>query len=586
MKTVSVIIPTYNRERYIASAIDSVLQQKLPKGWQLEVIVIDDGSTDATVEAIKAYGKQVTFVPLPHSGKPAVPRNVGLRIAKGELIAFQDSDDLWVPDKLLKQIPSFDDPKIVMSYGNAQSMLQDGTIQKAIVVKPAELKDGQRFATLLQHNVISTLTVMVRQAALKSVGYFNETDTLRAVEDYELWLRICARYPRGTTAINTVLAYYRVHDQNISTADDKVALQRLINTYNSLWRTSLTVQQRQLVETVLADTHENWSRLSNEQTPSERPPISIVMSVYNSKQYLKAAVESVLHQTYRNFEFIIIDDGSTDGSADLVASFDDPRIRLIYQQNHGLVAALNKGVRLARGRYIARQDADDISLPSRLEKELHWISQGPRRGLVSSFFTYIDESTAEPSITLTFPTKHLDLVRMLYYTNPFAHSAALIKKQAIVEAGGYSEDYGPNEDYDLWRKIAQHWEVGIIPEVLLWYRINPKSISHTKKETQHKFAHAIAEELWELPVPLKRRRQILHDARYYKKLPTDYADTIYTQYVSQQVQLAYDSLRRGKIKAGYPTALAALSLRPSSFNKLVKPMLLAGPKKVIGRLRP
>lgn len=582
MKTVSVIIPTYNRSNYITHAIRSVLNQELPKGWSLEVVVVDDESTDNTVEVLKQFKSRIKYFKIPHSGMPAAPRNVGLKKASGELIAFQDSDDLWAPNKLMTQIKLFDDKNVVFSFANAEIMSTDGKkIGKQVVTK-LQLSAGEKFHGLLQENVVSTLTVMVRKSVFDTVGSFNESPRLRAVEDYELWLRILAKYPKGAKSIDKPLAIYRQHENNISTTDAVTAVKRLIQVYGALWEASLTQKQRLETEKVLATMHENWSRLMNENGKSV--PISVVMSVYNSEKFLKPAIESILNQTFKDFEFIIIDDGSTDRSVEIIESYNDPRIRLVKQTNHKLVYALNQGLKISRGEFIARQDADDISLPSRLEKELSWMISNDKRGLVSSYFTYIDEMTSKPTITLTFPTKHIDLVRNLYYTNPFAHSAAMIRKSAIVTAGYYRNDYDHNEDYDLWRRLAPHWELGVLPEVLLWYRISASSISHTNQDSQHRGGAKIIAELWQQPALFKSFTEIIKDARFYKTFDNTLKPTVLQQYVGQQVQLGIDLLKHSKLKAGFHTAFAALYLQPSSITRLLKPMTFALPKRILRRV--
>lgn len=576
---VSVVIPTYNRAKYIVESINSVLSQKNAP-CDLEIIVVDDGSTDNTVEVLKPLLKHIQYIKLSHnSGLPAVVRNIGIQKAKGNLIAFQDSDDLWVEDKLALQVPLFDNPSIVMSYGNALTMDANGNQNKTKVVANAKLAGGEKFENLIEENVVSTLSVMVRKDVLMASSGFNESTELRAVEDYELWLRIVAQNPNGIAHINKPLAVYRQHDNNISTADPIMATARLLAVYNSIWKSKLSGNQKLKLEAQLETMHANWGRLQS--LAGNKPTISVVMSVYNGQQFLKQAVQSILNQSFSDFEFIIIDDGSTDKSAEIIRKLGDSRVRLVHQTNHGLVNALNKGLRLARGTFIARQDADDISKPTRFKKELDWISAEPRRAVVGSFFTYIDTKESKPSITLTTPTKHKDLLRMLYFNNPFAHGSTMIRRDALVEVGGYRNNYGHNEDYDLWSRIGKHWIMGQIPEVLYLYRINENGISHTNQEIQHKFAAQIAKELWRDPVPLKRIRDILSDRRYYRKIGNKFSPTIEEQYVGQQISLAYECLWHGKLLAGYSTALAVLLLRPSCISRLARPLLFAIPKRII-----
>lgn len=580
---ISVIIPTYNRSKFITAAIESVLQQNKNK-WEMEVIVVDDGSTDDTEEILKHFKDKITYIKTFHSGKPATARNIGIKQAKGELIAFLDSDDMWVPDKLTQQISLFNDRKIVMTCGNAMAMDANGKLTEKPLMSDKQLKSVEHFSTLVQENNVSTLTTIIRKSAFEAAGGFDEATNLRAVEDYELWLRIAAKYPGGIKSVPNTLAYYRQHDDNISKADALVAVERLLNVYNCIWDfEDLHYGDREVLETKLDEMHENWSRLKKEV--GDKPAISVVMSVYNGESYLKPAINSILKQTFKDFEFIIVDDGSSDSSVDIIRGFKDPRIRLIRQTNHKLVYSLNKGVRIARADFIARQDADDISLPSRFEKELAWISGATNRGLVGSFFTYIYEKSSTPSnITITSPTRHIDLYRMMYQVNPFAHGSTMYRKEAWQHTGGYRDNYGPTEDYDLWRRLAQNWEMGQLPEVLYWYRISPTSISHTNQSTQHKYAALIVKELWEQPIVTKSLYASLADAWHYVHMNSPFMSTIYQQYIDQQVYLAQQLLWRGHLRSGYTAALAAFTLKPrNTIKRLWKILVWAMPKRLLGR---
>jgi len=577
---ISVVIPTYNRAGFLAAAIDSVLSQK--GKWDLEVIVIDDGSTDDTERIVKAYTSKVRYFKIPHSGLPAVARNFGITKAKGELIAFQDSDDQWPLDKLSIEVPLFDGPNTVMAYGQAKIMGSDGKVSSKNVVALNKIRDGESFSSLIKENVVSTLTVMVRKEALEAVGGFNESQALKAIEDYELWLRLAAKFPRGLKSLNRTLAFYRVHEGNISSADSLQAIERLLNVYNYAWQNSeLSDSQRTALEKQLFTMQENWSRLKNEL--GDKPTISVVMGIYKDESYVKEAIQSILDQTYKNFEFIIIDDGARDNSAKIAGDFTDPRIRIIHQTNHGLVDALNKGVRLARADFISRQDADDISLPHRFDEELEWINADSRRGLVGGFFEYMDEKNKLTGTTMTSTTKHIDIVRHMYFDNPIGHGTALIRKRAVDEAGGYRNDYGPNEDYDLWRRIAQNWEIGQIPKVVYRYRLNPVGISSTNSESQHKYFAELIKDIWKGPLYKKSVWAIIRDAGYYKNLNSPYADAVYRQYKSHQVRLSFEFLIHGKLWTGYKNSLAALIIYPLGAIRLWNTWLWAPIKLIAGK---
>ncbi len=190
--------------------------------------------------------------------------------------------------------------------------------------------------------------------------------------------------------------------------------------------------------------------------------VSVVMSVYNGRKHLAEAVQSVLDQTYTNFEFIIINDGSQDDSADILRTFKDPRIRLIEQENCGLAAGLNAGIAHAEGRYIARQDADDFWYPQKLEKQVPIMERHPEYDVVACLTEIIDEEGEGPLLLDPPPDPRVDA--------PFAHTSVLIRKTALINAGAYDERLRYCQDRDLWIRMFRGNNYFVLREVLLRYR--------------------------------------------------------------------------------------------------------------------
>lgn len=301
----------------------------------------------------------------------------------------------------------------------------------------------------------------------------------------------------------------------------------------------------------------------------KRPPtISVVMSVYNGGQFLALAIQSILDQTFKNFEFIIIDDGSTDDSAKVIKSFNDPRIKFIRQKNIGLVASLNKGIALARGEFIARMDDDDISLPERFEKELIAITADQSIGVVGSFYTFIDTAD-RPFATHVSPTLHQDLRFALLNANPYGHGSMLIRKEALVKTGLYRDDYPAAEDYDLWRRIARNWKLAQIPESLYWWRQNPEGISSTRNKTQIKSSNRITQELWKEVIPAITVLSVRKNNKYYKNLDTDYGEQISKKYLDCLVQISLGAIVRHKPRTFLRTACGLALSSPRKFCKLL-----------------
>jgi glycosyltransferase involved in cell wall biosynthesis len=218
------------------------------------------------------------------------------------------------------------------------------------------------------------------------------------------------------------------------------------------------------------------------------------MSVYNDEEYLREAIESILGQTFKDFEFLIIDDGSTDSSADIIRSYSDPRISFIQnERNIGLTRSLNKGLKLARGKYIARQDADDISLPERLEKQVRFLDEHRRVGLLSGSHTDINTNGEE--IRFCKPPTDNDVIKQqLFRLSCFCHTSSMFRKKCIERVGPYREECGCSEDYDLWLRIAEEFDVANIEQLLCKVRIVAGSIS-ASREARRGYYHHLASTL-------------------------------------------------------------------------------------------
>lgn len=241
MKTlpvVSVIIPTYNSASYLTQTIQSVLDQKgVHKLYELEVIVVDDGSIDGTSNVITSFGKQVRYECITNSGRPAVPRNVGARLATGEYLAFLDADDIWLPSKIQVQLAQFKkDPKLALISSNARRIDEFGKELGGLVVVDDLLPSTVDIVSLIKLNFMCTSATMVKADIFREQGGFNEDIELRAVEDYELWMRIAA-----TSKIayqHDALVLYRIHEAATSKHSDKEGWELTLSVYTSFKKVS------------------------------------------------------------------------------------------------------------------------------------------------------------------------------------------------------------------------------------------------------------------------------------------------------------------------------------------------------------
>lgn len=218
-----------------------------------------------------------------------------------------------------------------------------------------------------------------------------------------------------------------------------------------------------------------------------KPVISVLMPAYNAGKYIADAIDSVLQQTYPEFELLIIDDGSTDNTRKIISTVCDSRIVYISQSNQGVAAALNRALRLARGKYIARLDADDIAHPLRLEKQLRFLELNPSYVLVGSDAEYLLENGEYLFDFTCIAHTHEAILKKLYVYCPFIHSAVMYRKQAVEAAGGYSLHAHNFEDYLLWTQLQHHGRFCNLPEKLVRIRFNCDSVTIDEKWRSKRF---------------------------------------------------------------------------------------------------
>jgi glycosyltransferase involved in cell wall biosynthesis len=203
--------------------------------------------------------------------------------------------------------------------------------------------------------------------------------------------------------------------------------------------------------------------------------VSVLLPVHNGARYLESATRSILNQTHREFELIVVDDGSTDGSGEMVTALRDSRARVIRnERNLGLPASLNRGLREARAEIVARQDADDLSHPQRLEAQVRFLEENPGVGLVGTQAWLIDED-GHCQGSIEHAREHESLVWELLFDNAFIHSSVAFRRDVIARHGGYDENSAYNEDYDLWVKVALTARLRNLPERLVAWRSHEAS---------------------------------------------------------------------------------------------------------------
>ena len=208
------------------------------------------------------------------------------------------------------------------------------------------------------------------------------------------------------------------------------------------------------------------------------PKITVLMPVYNAEAYIGQAIESVLSQTFSDFEFVIVNDGSKDRSADIVRLFADPRIRLIdNKENAGVIARLNEGLALTEGEYIARIDADDVwADKEKLAKQAAFLDMNRDYGMIGTLGTAIGKS-GEKLYPLDYPTADAEIRKKALVKNCFINCSVMIRKSILGKSGGYDAAEKHAEDYGLWLRIGSVSKFANLPERMVSYRVTPEGDS-------------------------------------------------------------------------------------------------------------
>ncbi len=225
----------------------------------------------------------------------------------------------------------------------------------------------------------------------------------------------------------------------------------------------------------------------------QNPKVSVLMPVYNCELYIREAVDSILNQTFADFEFIIIDDCSADATVSIIKSFNDSRINLIIKpQNTGYTNSLNYGLSIAKGEYIARMDGDDISLPKRFTKQVQFLDKNEDYALCATALKIINSDKI-----IQYPENHNEIKIALLDRNCIIHPSVMLRKSVLDDNNiNYDISKEPAEDYDLWVRISRFSKLYNIPEILINYRVHGSQVTKTRNELQIKSATETKLMLW------------------------------------------------------------------------------------------
>lgn len=219
---------------------------------------------------------------------------------------------------------------------------------------------------------------------------------------------------------------------------------------------------------------------------SLHPAVSVLMPAYNAQKYIAIAIKSILEQTFSDFEFIIIDDGSSDETPFIIEEYAKRDSRIVFLQNSQnlkISQALNQGLEIANGEFIARMDADDWSYPERLEVQLDFMMAHPEVVICGANIEVCDQNLNILN-SRTYPRTNSQIRKRIFKINPFAHSVTFYRTEIAKNAGGYDANFNLAEDYDLYFRMGKYGEFANIPKILLKLRTHPQSLSAQQISTQ------------------------------------------------------------------------------------------------------
>jgi glycosyltransferase involved in cell wall biosynthesis/peptidoglycan/xylan/chitin deacetylase (PgdA/CDA1 family) len=508
---VSILIPAYNAERWIGQSIESALTQTYsPK----EVIVVDDGSTDGTAGIIRSFGDRIHFVECAHAGGNAA-RNVLLDLARGEWLQYLDADDYLLPDKLSDQIQFVKqndrEPDVVYS----PFLLRDEATRKAVSVSPTPGQEvTQHF---ISWTPFWTGALLLRRSALTDVGGWKEDQPccqehelllrlIRKGKRFGLWNQAGAVYREHSThtvsrksPLQTIQIRMNLTNQCVDfvkhsgglTADHRRALYtarmeaargawpfdrkyarqlaRRASRAGRWWSTgSPALPMRfELASFALGF---GWAEKLAERRRAKRallktptatiasiagtaPLVSILIPAYNAERWIRQAIDSALAQTYAPSEVIVVDDGSTDGTRDLIRSFGD-RIRFIERTHRGGNAARNTLLELAQGEWLQYLDADDYLLPDKVADQMRFLAENDNQlDVVYSPFLIRQESsrTQWPSPLAVGG----DVAAHFVFWTSFCTHGILLRRSAILEVKGWKEDQLVCQEHELLLRLME-----------------------------------------------------------------------------------------------------------------------------------
>lgn len=587
---VSMIVPAHNAAQTIGRCVDSLLAQSYPA---FEVIVVDNNSTDATASAAARPGVRVVSETSRQSSYAA--RNTGWRTARGTLIAFTDADCVADPEWLARLAAGFNDPAVAGVAGRVLALSPETVLERFAERRRQVSNDASMSCSYLPYAI--TANVVYRRDALEALGGFDESlisggdadfawrlqqqlgrrlafapealvrhkhrgtfgafwrqhrlygyGTAMLYERYagyrksrgheaRQWLSRVVRF--GARGVSRLLRWpWRRHEPAVYFAEHFLEVACTTARFLGLisYRGPVSDTGKTTVISPVSDTGRGKGT----------PVVSVIIPAYNRAELLGPTLESVLAQTYTDYEVIVVDDGSQDATGPTVQAYVpqfNGRLFYVYQHNQGLSGARNTGCRLARGRYLAFLDSDDLWKPEKLATQVPVLAADPRLGLVASMAEVIDE--AGQVVRVKPETPPGDTLAEMVERGTAPPSSFVARREAMAQVGWFDPAIRLGlEDLDLgFRLAAAGWRIRTLPQPLIRYRLHDANLSAEPIGTYQGYVRTYEKLLASRPASVPRRqvRRLVGKYRYL---------------------LGTAHWRRRQARAGLPHVLRAVQVEP------------------------
>lgn len=482
---ISIIIPVYNGSNFMKKAIDSAINQTYENK---EILIINDGSTDngETEKIALSYGDKIRYIKKENGGV-ASALNLGIKEASGEYISWLSHDDNYKQNKLQKQVQIMStlEDKDTILFSNVQLIDEHGDIFFTTDYSKGIGKEKlcQGIYPVIK-GTVNGCSTLISKKCFEKVGVFNEN--LKTTNDYEMWIRLFGKF--NSYLIEEPLIQYRVH-KNQDTNKSPYFLEES----NNLWTDIINSLSEEQIEAwdfepfnVYMDLYfQMYNSKYDKAYPvayniaksiyeKQAPKVSIIMPCYNSQSFIRQAIESVLAQTYRNFELLVINDSSQDNTEKIVKEYEkkDFRIKFINnEEQKGISGAMNTGIYHSKGIYITRMDSDDILEPTKIEKQVNFLDNNKEYGVCSVNIAMLDKLGNIYNENV-YPEQSIPSEWTFLWTNPIPNAPCMYRADIIKENNLKFSKLKTAEDYDFLRKIIIKTKVYMINEPLYYYRYN------------------------------------------------------------------------------------------------------------------